>query len=115
MIMVNPKKKPRFLRQSATAYKRLGKKWRKPRGIQSKLLHHEKSRGKMPSPSYGAPKKLRGLHPSGFKEVLVCSLKDLDKIDNKKEAVKISGKVGKKKKLTIIKKAEELKIRVLNP
>lgn len=113
--MVNPRKKPKFLRQSAVAYKRLGKKWRHPRGMHSKVRRHEKGKGRMPSPSYGAPKELRYLHPSGFREVLVHNIKDLEKIDPEKEAVKIAHTVGKKKRPEILKKVEEMKVKVLNP
>lgn len=113
--MTNPRKKPKFLRSGAVAYKRLGSKWRRPRGMHGKLRRHEKSKGKMPSPGYGSPKELRYLHPSGFKEVLVSNFNDLQKIDSKIEAVKISHAVGKKKRTEILKKAEELKIKVLNP
>lgn len=69
----------------------------------------------MPSIGYRAPKELRYLHPSGFKEVLVYNVDDLQKIDASKEAVKIAHTVGKKKRSEILKKAEELKIKVLNP
>jgi len=110
------RKKPKFLRPGWKAYRRLKKvKWRKPIGIHSKLKIREKSKGKMPSPGYGKPKNLRYLHPSGFKEVLISNLKELEKIDSKKEAVKIFHSVGKKKRQEILKKAEELKIKVLNP
>lgn len=113
--MVNPRKKPKFLRPGAIAYKRLGRKWRRPRGMHAKLRRHEKSKGKMPSPGYGAPKELRYLHPSGLKEVLVSNVNDLQKIDPKTEAVRIAHIVGKKKRTQLLKKAEELKIKVLNP
>lgn len=113
--MVNPKKKPKFLAQGAKYLKRIKNRWRRPRGRQSKLRRSEKSKGKKPSLGYGAPKKLRGLHPSGFKEVLVRTIKELDKIDQKNEAVRISGSVGKKKKEEIVKKARELKLKILNP
>lgn len=110
------KKKPKFLRPGWKAYKRLRKvKWRKPKGIHSKLKVREKSKGKMPSPGYGKPKELRYLHPSGLKEVLVSNIKELEKINPEKEAVRISHSVGKKKRTEILKKAEELKIKVLNP
>jgi len=69
----------------------------------------------MPSVSYGTSKSLRYLHPSGFKEVLVSDIKDLEKIDATKEAARISSGVGKKKRQEILKKAEEKKIKVLNP
>ncbi len=110
------KKKPRFLRQGAHFHKRrLGMKWRKPRGGQSKLRKHNKSKGFLPSVSYGTPKNLRYLHPSGFKEIIVNNVKDLEKIDLEKEAAKIASAVGKKKRQEIVKKAGELKIKVLNP
>ncbi len=111
---MNPRKKPRFLRQNAIAYPRLGMKWRKPRGSQSKLRQREKSHGKMPSVGYGAPIEMKYLHPSGFKEILVKSLKDLEKIDVGKEAIKIGHTVGKRKRELIVKKAEELKLKILN-
>lgn len=111
---MNPRKLPKFIRQSATAYKRLGKKWRKPRGKQSKLREKEASHGSWPNIGYRAPKNLRYLHPSGMKEVLVGSLKDLEKISTEDAAIKISHTVGKRLRQEILKKAEELKIKILN-
>jgi len=109
------RKKPDFKRQGEKNLKRLGKKWRKPSGSQSKLRKHKKSRGYMPHPGYGSPKSVRGLHPSGFEEILIYNLKDLEKMDSKKQACRIASKVGKKKRIEIMKKAGELKIKVLNP
>jgi large subunit ribosomal protein L32e len=113
--MTNPRKKPKFLRQNWQALQTLRHvKWRMPRGMHSKLRKKERGKGFLPRPGYGAPTALRGLHPSGYKEVLVSNVKDLLKIDQKKEAVKIRGTVGKKKRAEILKKAEELKIKMLN-
>ncbi len=111
----NPKKVPKFLRQSWQAYKRLGKKWRRPQGWQSKLRRGERDKGYIPSPGYGAPRNLKGLHPSGKREVLVFNINDLKKVDKEKDAVKIAHTVGKRKRTDVLKKAEELKIKVLNP
>jgi large subunit ribosomal protein L32e len=112
---MNPRKKPKFKRWMSQAYKRVKESWRKPRGIHSKIRIREKGKIKMPSVGYGAPKELRFLHPSGFREVLVSSLKDLEKIDPKSQAIRIAHTVGEKKRKEIIKKAEEMKIKVLNP
>ena len=109
------KKKRKFLRQLSHTYKRLGKKWRRPRGSQSKLRRHKVCKGLRPSISYGKPKTVKYLHPSGFKEVLVYNVKDLEKVDVKKDAARIGSSVGKRKRSEIKKKAEELKIKVLNP
>ena len=109
------RKKPAFIRKRGKIYKRLGLKWRAPRGIHSKLRMHKKEAGNLPRPGYGSPRDVKGLHPSGFEEFLVYNLKDLEKINPEKQACRISATVGKKKRLEIMKKAEELKIKVLNP
>lgn len=109
------KKKPKFLRQTVHSYKKLEKRWRKPRGSTSKLRRHMKPKGLRPLVGYRKPEAVRYLHPSGFREVLVFNTKDLEKIDSKKEAVKIGSSVGKRKRQEILKKAEEKKIKVLNP
>jgi large subunit ribosomal protein L32e len=112
---MNPRKKPKFNRWLSQTYKRLKSSWRKSRGLHSKIRIRKKSKIKVPSVGYRAPKELRYLHPSGFKEVLVSNIKELQKINPEKEAVRIAGKVGEKKRREILKKAEEMKIKVLNP
>ncbi len=112
---MNPRKKPSFTRWMSQSYARLGESWRHPRGRHTKVHRREKGKIRMPEIGWGAPKELRGKHPSGFYEVIVSSLKDLEKVDAKTQAVKISHTVGKKKRGEIVKKAEEMKIKVLNP
>lgn len=111
---MNPKKKPKFLRQG-TYLKKVKKKWRRPRGSHSKLKVKEKSKGSLPNVGYGSPRELRGLHPSGLREVMVYNLNDLEKIEKKKEAGRLSSGIGRKKKEIIVKRAKELKIRIFNP
>ena len=113
--MVNPRKKPEFKRWLADTDKRIKNSWRRPRGLHSKIRLRKKSKFKMPSIGWKAPKELRFLHPSGLKEVLVHSPKDLEKVDPQKEAIKIAHTVGKRKREEILKKADERKIKVLNP
>ena len=72
-------------------------------------------KGLRPSVSYGKPKAEKYLHPSGFREVLVYNVRDLEKVDLKKEVARIGSSVGKRKRVEIKKKAEEKKIKVLNP
>jgi large subunit ribosomal protein L32e len=47
--------------------------------------------------------------------MIISSLSDLNKIDAKIQAAKISSTVGKRKRMEILKKASEMKIKVLNP
>lgn len=112
---MNPRKKPSFQRWLSQRYRRVKPSWRKARGIHSKIRVKLKGKIKMPSVGWGAPRRLRGLHPSGFKEVVVYSLKDLEKVDPKTQAIRIAHVVGKKKREELLKKAEEAKIKVLNP
>ena len=67
-LMEEKKKKPRFIRQQLWQFKKLDDKWRRPRGRHSKQRRHYKYRPPIPRIGYGSPKKVRGLHPSGFKE-----------------------------------------------
>lgn len=113
--MVNPRKKPKFHKQGANYLKRIKKRWRKPRGRDSKLRKREKSKGKVPNVGYRAPRNLRGLHPSGLEEVMIQNIKDLEKIDPKKQAGRVSSSIGKKKKNLILEKAKGFKIKILNP
>jgi large subunit ribosomal protein L32e len=46
--------------------------------------------------------------------VIIHTSKELEKIDPKKQAVRIGGTVGTKKRLEIAKRAAELDIRILN-
>jgi len=108
------KREPDFVRQESWRYIRIKENWRRPRGIDSKMRLKRKGWPKCPDIGYGSPKLVRGLHPSGFREVLVYNPSQLDEIDPDKEAIRIAHAVGKKKRLEIIKKAEELGIRVLN-
>ena len=107
-------KRPAFKRQEWFRYKMLGEKWRRPKGIHSKMKRGLKRRPPMVEIAYGGPAKAKGLHPSGFQEVLVYNVDDLENIDPKKQAVRIGGTVGTKKRITIEDRAKELGIRVLN-
>lgn len=104
-----------FKRQGEQNIKRLGRKWRNVRGNQSKLRIHKKSRGFRPGPGYGSPKIIKSLHPCGLEDVLINNVKEMEKLDAQKQVCRIASGVGKKKRMDLIKKAGELKIKVLNP
>lgn len=106
--------KPRFARQESWRYKRVRASWRKPRGKGSKMRRKLGGRPKSVEAGYSSPKAIRGLHPSGFREVLVYNPKDLEKVTSG-EAVRMAHTVGLRKKLAILQKADELNLRVLNP
>jgi large subunit ribosomal protein L32e len=108
------KRTPHFLRDEGFRYKRIPKNWRRPTGYTSKLRINLKYRPSKVRVGFRGPKITRGLHASGFKEVMIHTVKELESIDPKKQAVRIGGTVGTKKRLEIAKRAGELDIRVLN-
>ncbi|MFQ6127642.1 MAG: 50S ribosomal protein L32e [Thermoplasmata archaeon] len=108
------RRRPKFRRQEWFRYKRLGSSWRRPRGLHSKMRKGLKYRPKMASVGYRSPSKVRGLHPSGFEEVLVHNKKELEVLDPKKQAARIGHSVGTRKRIEIESRADEIGIRVLN-
>lgn len=106
--------RPAFKRQEWFRYQRLGEKWRKPKGIHSKMRRHLSYRPPVVSIGFRGPKAVRDFHPSGFQEVMVYNPGQVEKVDPKVQAIRIGGTVGGKKRMAITEKADELGIRVLN-
>lgn len=110
------KSKPKFRRPEWFRYKKLSRSgWRRPHGISSKQRRHFGYRPNVVSIGYGGPAAARGLHPSGFREVLVHNVQELKELDPKVQAARIAKGVGSRKRELIESEAERLKIRVLNP
>jgi len=108
------KKKPKFSMQDFHKKKRLKTRWRKPRGNDSKIKFKLRGYRKGISTGYKTPGIIFGLNKDGIRGILVQSMKDLDKIKNRLEAAIISGKIGMKKKVEIIKEAKKRSIKILN-
>jgi len=107
--------KPQFNRQDHHKKKRVSTSWRRPRGQLSKQRRGIKGKGDTVQAGFRTPKAVRGLHPSGFEEVRVHNVDDLDGVDGDSEAVRIASKVGGRKRERIEEEAEDKGIRVLNP
>ncbi|MBI5065077.1 hypothetical protein HZA97_02465 [Candidatus Woesearchaeota archaeon] len=98
-------KKIKFVREDAGLKKRIKHQWRKARGIQSKVREEGKGHGRRVKIGFGTSKE-------GRKEVkLIKNLKDLE---TAKGEVTLSGKLGMRKKVELIKKAQEKKIKITN-
>ena len=105
------RKKPDFVRQDFHK-KILRKKWKKPRGLHSKVRLMVKGKPRRISTGFRAPKKVRGLDRSGLKLILVKSLKDITKIE--KEGAVIGSYVGLRKRQELLKKLKDMGVKVLN-
>jgi large subunit ribosomal protein L32e len=109
-----PKK---FIRQDVSRYSKIGKnrkklqKWRKPKGRDSKMRLSRKSYPASPTVGHKSPKKESG-KINGQIPILVYNTSDLEKVT--KDNVAILASIGAKKKLDVIKAAQEKKIKILN-
>jgi len=107
----------KFIRRSHDRYSKIGlrrkkkQKWKKPTGRHNKM--REKKRGYPPvvSIGYSSNKKEKGLI-EGKIRIIIRNVNDLKRM-GENETV-IIGNIGKKKKLDIVKIAEEKKIKILN-
>jgi len=107
--------KPAFRRQDYHKKKRTPESWRRPRGNLSKQRRGVKGKGDKVAAGYRTPTEARGLHPSGFEEVRVHNVDDLDGVDGDSQAARIASSVGARKRERIEEEAEDREIRVLNP
>ena len=107
------KARPKFVREEAHRRKRLSKSWRKPKGFHSKMRLRKAGKPKRVAIGYRAPKETRGLNKFDSYSIKVSNLMDLGKVKST-DFVLLDSKLGAKKKILIIKKAIELKLRIIN-
>ncbi|MEK6916840.1 MAG: eL32 family ribosomal protein [Nanoarchaeota archaeon] len=105
-------KTKKFIRQDIHKKKRLAVKWRKPRGIDSKqrLMLYNRS---IVKPGYGTAAEDKGKY-RGLKKVQVSKLSEIKDIDPKKQIVEVSGKIGLRTKLPLLKELVKRKITIHN-
>jgi len=109
------KKTPSFRRTEWFRYKRLSRSgWRAPHGMDSKQRRNYRYRSSLVRVGHGKVSVARGLHPSGFREVMVQNTVDLEPMDPETEAARVGRGVGGRKREHIYSRADELGIRVLN-
>jgi len=107
-----PKK---FRRQQWYEYKRLEDSgWRKPTGVDSAMRRHFGYEQPVVRVGFRGPAATRGLHPTGFQEVRVERVADLEKIDPKTQAARVSGGLGTRSLKLVYAEADKRGVRVLN-
>ncbi len=107
-------KKPTFKRQEYWRYKKLGDHYRRPRGKLSKRRRYQARKPAMARVGYRSPKATRGLHPSGYRDIIVENVDDIRALDPETDAARIKATVGKRKRQLIIERAKKKGVKVLN-
>lgn len=108
------RKRPKFIRQESWRYKRIKRSWRRPKGIDNKIRKKEKGNITSPNIGYRSPKRVRYLHPSGFEEVVIHNLAELERANPRTQVIKIAHTIGRRKRITLQDRADELNLLILN-
>ncbi|RLJ04820.1 MAG: hypothetical protein DRP08_00755 [Candidatus Aenigmatarchaeota archaeon] len=107
------KKIPTFHRQNYTKLKIKGKdKWKRPKGLQSKLRKGKRGKGSMPVIGFRKSKKNR-YKIRNYNIIEVSNESDLKRVNPKVDGVLIRH-VGLKKYLLLVEKCKKAKIKILN-
>jgi len=114
LIQVRVDKGAVFKRDGFGKKRQLSDSWRKPRGQHNKQREQKKAKGALPKPGFGSPIAVRGMHPSGFFEILISSAKELEGFDPKTHAVRIRATVGERTRTGLQEKALAEGFKVLN-
>ncbi|AEA38843.1 60S ribosomal protein L32 (nucleomorph) [Cryptomonas paramecium] len=110
------KKTKNFNRYDSDRYKRIGEKWRKPRGIDSCIRRKFKGKPAMPNIGYGNNCKTRNLVLGKYFKVKISNVQDLNILlmINRTHVGQIAKNVSQKKKRAILEKAKKMDIKILN-
>lgn len=114
LIRVRAAKRASFKRDGEGKKKQISSAWRRPRGLHNKQRRQKKAKGALPTPGFGSPVAVRGMHPSGFMEVRISSAAELSALNPEVHAVRIAGTVGNRKRAIIQQNALSAGLKVLN-
>ena len=107
-------KRPKFIRQESWRYDRLAENWRKPKGKDNKMRTQKAGHPDIVKIGYRGPKVARGLHPSGYNDIIVHNVNELAGLDPKKDAIRLGRTVGMRKRKDIVEEATKMGLKMLN-
>ena len=104
-----------FNRQESWRYKRVKPAWRRARGVTSKMRKEEAGWPPKVKVGYGTAAATRGLHPRGLQERLIHRLSELEGLDPKIHIIRISARVGERKRLPLLEEIRHRNFHIANP
>ncbi|HWY28087.1 MAG TPA: 50S ribosomal protein L32e [Candidatus Sulfotelmatobacter sp.] len=107
--------KPAFVRQESWRYKRVKPAWRRARGVTSKMRKEEAGWPAKVKVGYGTAAATRGLHPRGLQERLINRMAELEGLDPKIHIIRISARVGERKRLGLLDEIRHRNFHIANP
>jgi large subunit ribosomal protein L32e len=105
---------PYFRRFESWRYVRLDDPWRKPKGVDNHQRLSVKGWPHLVKVGYRVPKAARYLHPSGYRDVLVHNLKELESLSPETDAARLAAGLGGRKRIELAQRAGQLGIKLLN-
>jgi len=108
--------RPKFLRYLSWRFWKFERHeyWRKPKSNDNKMRLQLKGYPPIVKIGYGSPAEIRYLHPSGLEPVVVFNVKELSSLDPKKHIIYIGSNVGLRKRMEILRVAQERGFKIAN-
>ncbi len=108
------RRKPNFqIQNSNDPKKRFAGRWKRPKGLQSKMRERRKGNPRYIEPGYGSPVAVKGATAEGLFPIVVMNVAGLEKV-GADHGVVISATVSMRKKAQIAKAATERRLKLLN-
>ena len=89
-------------------------RWRAARGIHSYVRQMHRGRPAMPTPGFGAPKAVYGLHPTGLEPIVVHTISQLVALNPTRQGAILASTLGQKRRFELLNVATSKKIMILN-
>ncbi|HLD06075.1 MAG TPA: eL32 family ribosomal protein [Candidatus Nanoarchaeia archaeon] len=104
----------KFIRHAPNRKKRLGRYWRKPKGLDNKLRWRVNGHGLSVSIGYGRKRSDLGKLRNGLRERRIENMQDVALLNSKEEAAVLSGTLGLQRKAELVGKLVEKHATILN-
>lgn len=111
------KRSKSFIRHQSDRFKSVKPSWRKPKGIDNRVRRRFKGQLLMPKIGYGSSNSTKFMMPNGLRKVTISNVKELEMLTMKNSSIaaEIAHNVSAKSRVTILKRAKQLSIKITNP